>query len=100
MQEISLCKTKSRYVFIQPKNCLTGEAFDRLVLDYIMISNWVWAEMDRHGPISYLTGEQAYFSGNLMHISKHEIKHNFRVKMAFSLSISTLNLDHFYAYKK
>ena len=36
----------------------------------------------------------------LMHISKHGIKHNFRVKTAFSLSISTLYLDHIYAYKK
>ena len=40
------------------------------------------------------------FYGNLMHISKHGNKHNFRVKMAFSLSISTLDLDHIYAYKK
>ena len=40
------------------------------------------------------------FYGNLMHISKHGNKHNFRVKMAFSLSISTLNLDHLYAYEK
>ena len=40
------------------------------------------------------------FYGNLMHIAKHGNKHNFRVKMAFSLSISTLNLDHIYAYKK
>ena len=35
-----------------------------------------------------------------MYISKHRDKHNFRVKMAFSLSISTLNLDHLYAYRK
>ena len=40
------------------------------------------------------------FYGNLMRISKHGNKHNFRVKMAFSLSISTLDLDHIYAYKK
>ena len=39
------------------------------------------------------------FYGNLVHISKHGDKHNFRVKIAFSLSISTLNLDHLYAYR-
>ena len=32
--------------------------------------------------------------------TKHGNKHNFRVKMAFPLSISTLNFDHWYAYRK